>query len=165
MNIVERNEIKSFLKSHLSSSLLEEEILQNIFKLLHLKGKIFNDNETYFSWGEFYAYVSSFSSNEDTCTQSVIAHAAAIELPILATDILDEISDDDQSDEVISQLSIGEAVTIANALMIESFQLILNYSKTDMHLKLSIIFRQLQNACSGPEKQIQLKRLKRYLES
>lgn len=150
MNIVGRNEIKTFLQNHLSTNcMLEEEIIQYIFNMLHLKGKIFNHDETYFSWGEFYAYVSSFRFDEDTRAQSVIAHAAAIELLILATDIFDEISDHDQSDEIIGQLSMGEAVTIANALMMEAFRLILLYSKTDMYQKFAIIIYELQNACNG----------------
>jgi competence protein ComQ len=155
MNIVGRNEIKTFLQNHLSiNCMLEKEIIQYILNMLHLKGKIFNNDQTYFSWGEFFAYVSSFSFDEDTCIESVIAHAAAIELLILATDIFDEISDYDQSDEIISQLSIGEAITIANALMMEAFQLVLNYSKTDMHQRLSIIFHNLKNACNGQWKDL-----------
>lgn len=129
--------------------MLEQEIIQYIFHMLHRKGKIFNNDETYFSWGEFYVYVSSFHFDEDTCTQSVITHAAAIELLILATDIFDEISDHDQSDEIISQLSIGEAVTIANVIMMEAFRLILHNSKTDVYQKFAIIIHELQNACNG----------------
>jgi competence protein ComQ len=150
MNIVGRSEIKTFLQNHLSTNcMLEQEIIQYIFHMLHRKGKIFNNDGTYFSWGEFYAYVSSFHFDEDTCSQSVITHAAAIELLILATDIFDEISDHDQSDEIISQLSIGEAVTIANAIMMEAFRLILHNSKTDVYEKFAIIIHELQNACNG----------------
>jgi competence protein ComQ len=150
MNIVGRSEIKTFLQHHLSTNcMLEKEIIQYIFNMLHSKGKLFNHSETYFSWGEFYAYVSSLNFNEDTCIESVIAHAAAIELLILATDIFDEISDHDQNDEIISQLSIGEAITIANAIMMEAFRLILHNSKTDVYKKFAIIIHELQDACNG----------------
>ncbi|MEK4223099.1 hypothetical protein N1I86_14260 [Bacillus sp. FSL W8-0116] len=103
MNIVRRSAIKTFFQNHLSTNcMLEQEIIQYIFHMLLRKGKIFNNDETYYSWGEFYAYVSSFHFDKDTCTQSVITHAAAIELLVLATDIFDDISDHDQSDEIIS---------------------------------------------------------------
>ncbi|MCL6585424.1 MAG: class 1 isoprenoid biosynthesis enzyme [Anoxybacillus sp.] len=150
MKYIGRGTIKAFLQNHLSTNcMLDKEIVQYIFNMLHGKGKVFHTDETYFSWGEFYVQVSSFHLKEDTCIQSVISHAGAIELLILATDIFDEISDYDQSDQIISQLSIGEAVTIANALMMEAFQLILHNSKTDIQEKLSIIIYELQNACNG----------------
>ncbi len=134
--------------------MLEKEIIQYIFHLLHGKGKILSTNETHFSWGEFYAQVSTFHLKDDTCIQSIISHAAAIELLILATDIFDEISDHDQSDQVVSQLTTGEAVTIANALMMEAFRLILHNSKEDIQEKLSIIISELQNACNGQWKDL-----------
>ncbi|WP_027410277.1 polyprenyl synthetase family protein [Anoxybacteroides tepidamans] len=155
MNSIEKSAIRTFLQNHLlTNCMLEKEIIQYIFHLLHGKGKIFSTDETHFSWGGFYAQVSSFHLKDDTCIQSIISHAAAIELLILATDIFDEISDCDQSDPIVSQLSIGEAILIANALMMEAFRLILHNSKEDIQEKLSIIISELQNTCNGQWKDL-----------
>jgi competence protein ComQ len=155
MEIVEKSEIKAFLKHHLfNSSNLESEMTQHIFHMLHNKGKIFYNHEPYFSWGEFYAHVSSFHWDEDTCKQSIMIHAAAIELLILATDIFDEISDQDQGDRMINRLTIGEAITIANALMMESFRLLLKCSPKHTYDKFTVIIDELQNACNGQWKDL-----------
>ncbi|WP_061912608.1 hypothetical protein [Geobacillus sp. B4113_201601] len=117
MNRIEKSAIRTFLQNHLlTNCMLEKEIIQYIFHLLHGKGKIFSTDETHFSWGGFYAQVSSFHLKDDTCIQSIISHAAAIELLIL-----------------LSKIYMDKA------------------------------FRQI--ATHFPDKQIQIARLKRYLES
>lgn len=140
-------DFQKFLKRHLSNSFADESMRSQIVSLLHTKGKIFSEQENSFSWGQFYLHVSSLTDSEDTCNRSLIANAAAIELLILATDIVDEIVDDD--DGLMETMSLAEAITISNALLIDAFHLILEHSPNNTSSIFSNLFYQLKMACSG----------------
>lgn len=148
-NAIERNEIKQFLKKHLSTVLFDKNMVEQIILLLQTKGKIFNSEieDKSFSWSQFFLHVSSLLTNEETCKKSLIANAAAIELLILATDIVDEIVDND--DDLMKSMTLAEAITISNALLIDSLDLILKYNPHQIHEVILNIFKQLKTACNG----------------
>jgi len=138
--------LKEVLATHLSDYLenshLDEQMKNIIIKLLHNKGKILNNKET-FVWSEFYLLYSLVFLNSNELEEQ-LSIAAAIELLILATDIMDEISDNEINGENLSKLGIPKGLTIANALLIEAFAILL---KSKCHLNLA--FDELRKASIG----------------
>ena len=152
----QEKKIQTFLEKHLSrnNSLFNQDMLKQIIELLHTKGKIFNEQENSFSWGQFYLHVCSLTFNEHTCNHSLIANAGAIELLILATDLIDEIVDDD--DGFMSTMTLSEAITISNALLMDAFDLLLEHAPNNTHARFSTLFKQLKVACNGQWKDFKL---------
>ncbi|CAM4264390.1 polyprenyl synthetase family protein [Bacillus manliponensis] len=142
-----KEKLYNYLTSYCENNILDNEMKDVIHTLLHNRGKIFNSNDD-FVWSEFYLLYSLIFINEDEL-ESHFPIAAAIELLILATDIMDEISDNETKGENISQLGVPKALTIANALLIEAFVLLL---KNRSHLDL--VFDELRNASIGQWKDI-----------
>jgi len=147
-------EIRTFLTNHLSHSSYDQDLIDKIFEHLRTKGKIFSNQENSFSWGLFFMHVSSLTASEDTCNRSLYAIAAAIELLILATDIVDEIIDDDN--DLMKSMSLPEAIIISNALLIDAFDLILKYTPKALHAALTNVFQQLKTACNGEWQELKL---------
>ncbi|MCM3410011.1 polyprenyl synthetase family protein [Metabacillus litoralis] len=140
--------IRSFLQDYLPKSGLDPEMQHFTIELLNDKGKIYSDSENRFTWGEFSFYVYSLMENEkNLIIQTGIA--AGIELLILATDIIDDLVDRDQKGAFHKILSEPNALTLSNALLMESFHLFLTYSGDEQIKKLSIIIHSLQNSCNG----------------
>lgn len=151
---IDIKEIQAFLQNHLSNSFYAQDLIHIIFEQLNTPGKIFSYQENHFSWGLFFVHISSLTCSEDMCRKSVIAIAAAIELLILATDIVDEIVDDD--DDLMKKMTLAEAVTISNALLMEAFDLILEHTPNDSHLAISNVFKHLKTACNGQWQDLKL---------
>src|SRR3954469_482768 len=90
-----RTMIRLFLRNYLPDSKLDHKMQQNTLKMLQGKGKIFCETESHFTWSEFAHYVYSLMNHEgDMLNQTGIA--TAIELLLLATDIIDDLVDQDE---------------------------------------------------------------------
>lgn len=142
-----KKEIQNFLAEHLSNSTFDPDIISKKFQLLHTKGKIFNHQENHFSWGIFFVHIASLIDRKNSNSRSLIAIGSAIELLILATDIVDEIVDDDK--DLIKTLTLAEAIILANALIMDAFDLILKHLPKNTHVAISEIFQLLKTACNG----------------
>ncbi|MGP7817289.1 polyprenyl synthetase family protein [Niallia sp. 01092] len=151
MNI--KKSISTYLHGYLNNDELDKNIQQVVYDLLHIKGKIFND-ETYFTWSEFFYYASSIFLNEDVHQQKKIAYAGAVEFLILATDIIDDIVDNDSESEILTKLPTPKALTISNVLLMESLYLFLQYSKTNTIQEFYSIICNLRTAAMGQWKDI-----------
>lgn len=109
-----------FLAEHFSNSSFDSDIISKSFQLLHTKGKIFNHQENHFSWGIFFVHIASLFDDKNISNRSIAAIGAAIELLILATDIVDEIVDDDK--DLTKTMTLAEAIILANALLMDAFR-------------------------------------------
>lgn len=147
-------QIRTFLTNHLSHSPYAPDLINKIFEHLNTKGKIFSNQENSFSWGLFFVHVSSLTDSEDSCDRSFYAIAAAIELLILATDIVDEIIDNDN--DLMKSMTLAEAVIISNTLLMDAFSLIFKHTPKDAHDALSYVFQQLKTACNGEWQDLRL---------
>ncbi|WP_177184632.1 polyprenyl synthetase family protein [Sporolactobacillus nakayamae] len=116
-----------------------------ISSLLCLKGKIFND-ESVFTWAEFYYYSSLIFESSDEQQVSHVACSSAIELLVLATDILDDLTDEDNQGEILSKLTYPQAVSLSSILLMESFHIIGKYKSPH---SLQAVVRQLRAAAYG----------------
>ena len=141
-----KSSIESFIIEFIAESPLNEDMRRATLKLLHSNGKLFNKN-TYFSWGEFSYHV--FSLLIEDIKVDKIAHAAAIELLILSTDIIDDLIDDDMSIEYISVFSKSNALILSNALLIESIYLLVKSSVINPIESFTLINKNLLNANNG----------------
>lgn len=157
VNIHQENqlqEIRAFLHNHLTNSDYDQDLVRKIYEELHMKGKIFSNQENIFSWGLFLKHLSFLIHGKDSHRDSFTAIAAAIELLILSTDIVDEIIDDDN--DLMKSMTLAEAVIISNALLIDAFDLILEHTPKDVHTALSNVFKQLKTACNGEWQELKL---------
>lgn len=148
------SEIQNFLTEHLSNSSFDSDIISKSFQLLHTKGKIFNHQENHFSWGIFFVHITSLFDDKNISTRSIAAIGAAIELLILATDIVDEIIDDDK--DLTKTMTLAEAIILANALLMDAFDLILKHMPENMHAAITKIFQHLKTACNGQWQDLKL---------
>lgn len=139
-----REYIKNFLNNYLSNCEISRETILTISSLLHLKGKIFHEKKG-FTWAEFYYYVASLFDKQESDT-SRIACSAAIELLVLATDILDDLADEDNHGDILTKLSHPQAVNFSNILLMESFHIIGKYKNPN---SLQAVIRQLRAAAYG----------------
>lgn len=146
VNMDIQSSIQLFIKEFLSTSELNEEMQHATLNLLHLDGKIFNKH-TYFTWGEFSYHVFSLLVEEKQIDK--IEHAAAIELLILSTDIIDDIIDDDISAETLNTLSKPHALMLSNALLIKSVYLLVKNSISNPIESFIKINKNLLNANNG----------------
>lgn len=143
-----------FLAEHLSNSTFDPEIVAKTFQLLHTKGKIFNHQENHFSWGIFFVHIASLIDRKNIDSRSLTAIGAAIELLILATDIVDEIVDNDK--DLIKTMTLAEAIILANALLMDAFDLILKHIPKNTHVAIAEIFQHLKTACNGQWQDLKL---------
>ena len=127
-NMNERVNIRGFLKNYLNSGRLHPEMLQIILELLGAKGRIFNEEDSYFTWSEFSLCISLLIDNNHV-QGNEIANAAAIELLLLSADIIDDLVDQDNQGELLGILSNSKALTLSNVLLMESFHLLVTSSK------------------------------------
>jgi competence protein ComQ len=139
-----RERIKEFLNHYLTHSGINNATIISISSLLHLKGKIFHENIG-FTWAEFYYYVASLFVKKESVT-SRIACSAAIELLVLATDILDDLADEDNHGDILTKLSYPQAVSLSSILLMESLHIISEYK--DSH-SLQTVVHQLRVAAHG----------------
>ncbi|RYM02934.1 polyprenyl synthetase [Sporolactobacillus sp. THM7-7] len=148
-------EISSFLLQYLQHSKWDIKMRNSVSSLLHKEGKLFNA-QSHFTWSEFSYYVFSLSKNNKTDEEKKIACSAAVELLILATDIIDDITDQDFANEssMLSKLTISEALTISNTLLMESFSLIINYSDACNLEKYKSMINNLRTAAFGQWKDL-----------
>lgn len=151
---VQMKDVQKFLENHLSNRAYIQDMLDQIVNLLHMKGKIFSQENDSFSWVQFYLYVSALTVNADTCNRSSTAIAGALELLILATDIVDEIVDNDN--DLLKTMTLAEAITISNVLLMESFQMILENSSSNQYPQLGSTFKHLKSACNGQWEDLKL---------
>ncbi|MGG0337196.1 polyprenyl synthetase family protein [Priestia aryabhattai] len=140
--------IQQFLLKYFDESDLEVEMQKYILELLHKKGKIFSDIESTFTWGEFSFNVCSLLNTDQTLTEK-IGIASAIELLILSSDIIDDLVDYDQKGIFRKILPDSKALTLSNALLMESFHLLVAYSRSEAVNNLSVVIRCLKTACIG----------------
>ena len=138
--------IEVFIRNFIAESSLNEDMRKATLKLLHHNGKLFNEN-TSFSWGEFSYHVFSLLTEDNQVDK--VAHAAAIELLILSTDIIDDLIDDDMSIENFNILSKPKALMLSNALLIESVYLLVKSSAINPIETFTLINKNLLNANNG----------------
>lgn len=139
-----REKIRQFIKAYLHQCDLNHETMKHISSLLMLKGKIFNDDAV-FTWAEFNYYVSSIFDDGSDRETARIACSAAVEGLILATDILDDLTDQDPNGDILTKLSQSQAVTLSSVLLMESLHLIDQYNKH----ALPSVMNQLRRAARG----------------
>jgi len=147
LTYIARKEIQSFIVYHLDNgSLIQEEIREHIQILLRCPGKVCNEH-THFSWSEFYTYIVRFHH----CLQPniIIPYAAAIEFLILATDLFDDIADEETKNIMRENVTIGEIVTIANALFVEAIHLIALHTPRNLKTEICRMMKELKEACNG----------------
>lgn len=126
MNIQIKSSITTYITKFIKESNFNKEMQVAVLKLLQSNGKLLHE-ETVFSWGEFsFLVFSLFDDNE--YIENKLASAAAIELLILSTDLIDDLVDEDISAECLTIVSEKEALMLANALLIESIRLLVKYS-------------------------------------
>ncbi|MED3643476.1 hypothetical protein P5F75_08725 [Caldifermentibacillus hisashii] len=94
-----RNYLRQFLHNYLSSSGLNPEMQYFTIKLLHGKGKIYNEAEDHFNWSEFSFYIGQFIGHEKNLVNQ-IGFAAGVELLLLASDIIDDLADGDRKGDI-----------------------------------------------------------------
>lgn len=147
-----RASIRTYLHDYLQAAHFHHTgMTEHILALLSLKGKILNEDENLsFTWGEFSYYISLLFNSNKGEHHNRIAFAAAVELLILSADIMDDIADGDHS--LVYQkldLSVSTALTIANSLLVEAFQLIYLHSKTNDKQEIYKVLHHLRTACTG----------------
>lgn len=147
-------DIRAFLQNHLTNSDFEKSLTLKIVENLHTKGKIFSNEENAFSWGLFLKHLSALTHDQESQRDSFTAIAGAIELLILATDIVDEITDGDYN--LMETMTLTEAITISNALLIDAFDLILKHTPSNTHTVVANVFHLLKMACNGQWKDLKL---------
>lgn len=143
-----QTEIQLFIEEYFKTSNLHIEMKKIVLKLLSLEGKIFNTSNSHFTWSEFYFYVSSLLDKKIPYLKRV-GQAAAFELLILSTDLIDDLIDDDFNKETLSYFTKAQAVLLSNALLIESLNLLVKNTKRNPNKILSIINANLINASNG----------------
>ncbi|MET1248854.1 polyprenyl synthetase family protein [Sporolactobacillus sp. STCC-11] len=143
--MIQREQIRNYLKNYLVRCQLNSEMKSLISSLLCLKGKIFND-ESVFTWAEFYYYSSLIFVSSDEQQVSHVACSSAIELLVLATDILDDLSDQDEHGEILTKMSYPQAISLSSILLMESFHIIGEYKSPH---SLQAVVRQLRAAAYG----------------
>lgn len=141
-------EIRCFLLNYLQSSRWDSEIKDLISSLLHREGKIFCA-QSHFTWGEFCYYVSSIFCNHSAYQEKEkqIAYSGAVEFLILATDLIDDLADNDFKKD--SELTMPQMLTISNMLLMEAFYMFLKYSTADSSDEYSSVIRNLRTAALG----------------
>jgi competence protein ComQ len=140
-----REQLRNYLINYLSHCEISNEMKSLISSLLYLKGKIFND-ESVFTWPEFYYYSSLIFESSDEQQMSHVACSSAIELLVLATDILDDLSDQDEHGEILTKMSYPQAVSLSSFLLMESFHIISQYKSSSA---LERVIQQLCRAAAG----------------
>lgn len=143
-----QKEIQLFIEEYFKTCNLHIDMKKIILKLLSLEGKIFHTPNSRFTWSEFYFYVSSLL-DEKTPYLKRIGQAAAFELLILSTDLIDDLIDDDFNKEILSYFTKAQAILLSNALLIESLNLLLENTKRNPNKILSLINANLINASNG----------------
>lgn len=143
-----RSHIRRFLRDYLPISGLDPKMHHYTLELLHGKGKICNGAESHFTWGELSFYVCLLMGHEKNLVNQT-GIAAGIELLMLATDIFDDLVDLDRKGDFHRILEEPEALTLSNALLIESFHLLINHSGKEPIKELSIVIHYLRSACNG----------------
>ncbi|MEL3959183.1 class 1 isoprenoid biosynthesis enzyme [Caldifermentibacillus hisashii] len=143
-----RNYLRQFLHNYLSSSGLNPEMQYFTIKLLHGKGKIYNEAESHFNWGEFSFYIGQLIGYEKNLAHQ-IGIAAGVELLVLASDIIDDLADGDYKGDIHKILGQSKALILANALLTESVSLLLTYSSVPPGKQLLNVINNLRNACNG----------------
>ncbi|MCO7125841.1 class 1 isoprenoid biosynthesis enzyme [Sporolactobacillus shoreicorticis] len=138
------------MKEYLSEAKTNNKTQVLITSLLHLKGKIFNVKSS-FTWAEFYYCTASLFGSTDKHNESKIACSAAIELLVLATDILDDLADQDFNGEILTKLSVPQAVSLSSLLLMEGLHIITLHKNS--HLLINVI-EQLREAAQGQTKDL-----------
>ncbi|MDN3956086.1 polyprenyl synthetase family protein [Sporolactobacillus laevolacticus] len=133
-----REKIRQFIRTYLHQCDFDNETLEHISSLLMLKGKIFNDDAV-FTWAEFNYYVSSIFDTGFDRDIARIACSAAIEWLILATDILDDLTDQDLNGDILTKISQSQAVTLSSVLLMESLHLIDQYNRHSLPLVINLL--------------------------
>ncbi|MBE2912991.1 heptaprenyl diphosphate synthase [Anoxybacillus flavithermus] len=147
MTYIGRREMQSFMLHYLDEySLIQKEICERIQFLLHSPGKLFHEH-TRFCWGEFYTYIAKFHNHVQT--EMVIPYAVAIEFLILATDLFDDIADEEKNNNVREHASMGEMITIANTLFVEAIHLIALHTPRNLKREICRMMKELKEACNG----------------
>lgn len=155
MGLIKESDVKSrfmiqrFLLDYLPVSGLDSEMQHHVIALLHSQGKVFSSAPSNsFTWGEFAFYTYSLLEQEENFANRT-GIAATIELLVLATDIMDDLVDRDQKGDFRRILDEPKALILANALLMESFQLFITFLGRECENKLFALFRSLSNANSG----------------
>ncbi|MGG6433098.1 polyprenyl synthetase family protein [Anoxybacillus sp. D401a] len=147
LTCIRRKEIQSFMLRHLDErSLIQKEIRERILFLLHSPGKLFREH-TRFCWGEFYTYIAKFHNHIQT--EMVIPYAVAIEFLIVATDLFDDIADEEKNNALQEYMSTGEMIIIANTLFVEAINLIALYTSRNLREEIDRMIKELKKACNG----------------
>jgi competence protein ComQ len=140
-----RESIRNFLNNYLTNCELNRKSIVSISSLLNLKGKIFNDDSV-FTWAEFYYYCALLFESLDEQQMSHVACSSAIELLVLATDIIDDLSDQDEHGEILSKVTYPQAVSLSSFLLMESFRIIRQYKSSSAFDR---VIHQLCRAATG----------------
>ncbi|MCL1632081.1 polyprenyl synthetase family protein [Sporolactobacillus sp. CPB3-1] len=140
-----REQIRNYLYHWLSHVEENSEIANLISSLLHNKGKIFNDGSK-FTWAEFYYYVARLFDERDESKTSQIVCSAAVELLLVATDILDDLADQDSKGEILSSIAVPQAINLSNILWTNGLALI---NEQGGHHSLTVAIQQLKKAAYG----------------
>lgn len=131
--------IQLLIQKSLSISNLYSEIQHITLQLLHQKGKIFHENN-HFTWGEFSYYISSLITKDSSVSQ-----AAAMELLMLATDLFDDLIDEDN----LQSLSPAQQGILAPALLMEALHLFMQETTQSPLKTWNHIYQKLQQASNG----------------
>ncbi|MFT8323713.1 MAG: polyprenyl synthetase family protein [Bacillus sp. (in: firmicutes)] len=140
-----RDKIKNFLNEYISECEINSDTKDFISSLLHLKGKIFNV-ESGFTWAEFNYHIASLFESTDKRDSSIVACSAAIELLVLATDILDDLADQDLNGELLTWVPAPQAVSLSSVLLMEGLHIISQYKNSQIFLS---VVAQLREAAQG----------------
>ncbi|WP_404996500.1 polyprenyl synthetase family protein [Caldifermentibacillus hisashii] len=143
-----RNYLRQFILNYLSGNGLNPEMQYFTIKLLHGKGKIYNEAEDHFNWGEFSFYIGQFIGHEKNLVNQ-IGIAAGVELLLLASDIIDDLADGDRKGDIHKILGQSKALILSNALLTESVSLLLTHSSVPPGKQLLNVINNLRNACNG----------------
>lgn len=138
-----KQQLDKYLLTYLESSKLDNQMKDLIIKLLHKRGKVFHPKSG-FIWSEFYLLYSLAFLDTKGLEKKYLSIAIAIEFLILATDLIDDISDNEIKGENLSLLSIPQALTVGNALLIEAFSILLTSNSN-----LNFVFDELRHAAIG----------------
>jgi len=143
-----RTNIQLTIKDTLLTSDLDHDIKTLTLQLLHQNGKIFSQHTDDFTWGEFSYYIFSLLAKADTASHTTkVKQAAGIELLMLATDLFDDIVDNDNS--IASSISKPQLLMLGNLLFMEALHLLMQNSITSTTDIFAIVHRHLRNAGNG----------------
>lgn len=148
MEINIRTNIQLTIKNTLLTSELDHDIKTLTLQLLHQNGKIFSQCTNDFTWGEFSYYIFSLLAKADTASHTTkVKQAAGIELLMLATDLFDDVVDNDNS--LASSISKPQLLMLGNLLLMEALHLLMQNTITSPTDIFAIVHRHLRNAGNG----------------